>query len=639
MVKRATNALAGVFGIYAIVVISGLPNVFGIFVNGAPHRAISLVVALVLVFLVAAAPGSEQRWSAWWVTIPLLSIGLVGAGFVALFYEEKVIPYSIRGYLDTPGVLLAAALGLSLLVALKRMIGWALPIIIVLLMATAYWQRFLPGLLGGPGYSIDQIASAIYVGTNGVFGTPLAVAATIIVVFLIFGALLQKSGAGQWLIDIAIALTGSSRGGPAKASVVSSAMFGSISGSPSGNVATTGTFTIPLMKRTGYSPAFAGGVEAAASTGGMVLPPIMGAVAFIMAEFLEIPYAAVLKAALIPAILYFLVLLASVHFRAVRMGLLGLPRSELPPVWATFRSGWRYLLPIAALVYFTVALHLDPDVAGLYSLPVLVVVSFLTRDRSLWLTPANIWSALVDAIYAWRIIAIVTASVGMLLGTITLSGLGIKISSFVIDVSGEQLLVALAMVGLASLVLGMGLDITPLYLTLVVLTAPALIELGLSPTQAHLYVIFWGLASFITPPVCNAVYVACSISGSSLWRTGGEAMRVGAGAFVVPIAFALNPALLINGSGGEVAIAVGTALVATVLIAAALQGYGLWRMSAPQSVLVGLAGGLLLMPGIWEAIVAAALVAIAAVWWRLGIGGPSAPASADLRTSEASLDA
>lgn len=619
--RKLAHLLAGVFALYSIAAISGLPTVFGWFPAATQHRALSLLFILTITYLVVSdATGDEHRKFRWYDLIFLLP-GLVGAGFVAFFYESRIIPYGMYGYLDTLGILVTLGLAISLLEALRRLIGWVLPVLIVTVVAATYWQDFLPGLLRGTGFTLDRLTYALYVGEGGIFGIPFAIATSIIIVFLIFGSLLQKAGGGQWFMDISHAIAGWSRGGPAKTAVVSSAAFGSISGSPSGNTATTGAFTIPLMIRTGYSREFAGGVESVASTGGMILPPVMGAVAFIMADLLAIPYAAVVKAALIPAILFFLVLFASVHFRALREGLKGLPRATLPPLLATLVSGWRYVLPIIVLTYVLIFMQLDPAIAGLYSLPVLILCSFFTRDRSLWLTPKNVWSGLIEAVLRWRLIALVTASVGIMIGALNLSGLGVKVSSFIVEVGGGNLIITLLLVGIASLILGMGLEIIPLYLTLVVLTAPALVDLGLMPMQAHLFVIFWGLASFITPPVCNAVYTACAISGGGVWRTGAEAVRLGAAVFLVSIAFALNPSLLMEGSVGEIILAAGTALLGSVILAAGLQGYILWRMSRPQRLLFLIAGLLLLAPGIVGGAIAAGIITVAFIWWRLGIWG------------------
>lgn len=622
--KKLINALAGIFALYSVIVISGLPNLLGEFIAAAQHRAISLVFILTIIYLTVSIRGRDQERLAWYDLLFLVP-GLVGAGYIAVFYESKVVTYSLFGYLDTLGIVLTIALGLSLLEATRRLTGWSVPILILLVIAAVYWQDHLPGLLRGSGFTLDRLTYALYVGTGGIFGTPLGVATSIIIIFLVFGSLLEKAGAGQWLMDMAMALTGWSRGGPAKAAVVSSALFGTISGSPSGNTATTGAFTIPLMMRTGYSRKFAAGVESVASTGGMILPPVMGTVAFIMAEFLAVPYAEVIQAALIPAILYYLVLFASVHFRAASDGLSGVSRRELPRVRATFFAGWRYLIPIGVLIYVLIVMKLDPEIAGIYSLPFLVGCSFLTKDRDLWLTPRKIWGGLIGATYGWRIIAVTTASVGMLIGPLNLSGLGVKISGFILDVSGGNLISTLLLVGVASLILGISLDVITCYLTLVVLTAPALVELGLTPEQAHLYVIFWGLASFLTPPVCNTVFVACSISGSGIWETGWEAMRLGVALFVVSFAFALNPALVMDAPVGEIALSSATALLAAVVMAAAIQGYGLWRMTVPQRVLFAAAGLLLLAPGLTTALVALVLIAVTVGWWRLGVKGSAAP--------------
>lgn len=621
--EKWADLLAGVFALYTIATIGGLPALFGWIPAGPQLRATGLLFVLAIVYLTVSSSkksGKPFRWH----DIIFLVPGLIGAGYVAFFYESKIIPYSMFGYLDTLGILMTLGLALSLIEALRRVIGWVLPLLILVIVAITYWQEFLPGLLRGTGLDFDRLTYALYVGGGGIFGIPFTIAMSIIVVFLIFGSLLEKAGGGQWFMDVANALTGWSRGGPAKTSVVASGLFGSVSGSPSGNTATTGAFTIPAMKRTGYNRNFAGAVEAVASTGGMILPPVMGAVAFIMADLLAIPYAEVVKAAIIPAVLYFLILFMSVHFRALRQGMKGTPRRDLPPILKTFISGWRYWLPIAALTYFLVVLQLDPGVAGLYSLPFLIACSFFTADRNLWLTPKNIWTALIEAVYRWRLIAVVTASVGIMLGALNLSGLGVKVSGFIVEIGGGNLILTLLLVGLASLILGMGLEIVPLYLTLVVLTAPALVDLGLTPVQAHLYVIFWGLASFITPPVCNAVYAACAISGGSVWRTGGEAMRLGAAVFLVSFAFALNPALIMEGNLPDVVLGVGTALIGSLVLAAGLQGFGLWHMNWPQRVLFMIAGILLLAPSVSGAFIAGGLLTLAVVWWRLG--KPKSPA-------------
>jgi TRAP transporter 4TM/12TM fusion protein len=611
--QRWLNVLAGLTGLYVIVVVSGLPTLVGLFLPAPVHRALSLVFALLLVYLHASAVPLAVPRRVRWFDLAWLIPGLISAGYVALFYSSRVVTYSAYGYLDLLGTVLALMLALSLLEAVRRVTDWSLPIIIVLLLVLPLVQRGLPGILRGPSFDIERLTYAFWVGTSGIFGLPMHVAATIVIVFLIFGRLLQEAGAGQWFMDLAVALTGWSRGGPAKAAVVASGLCGSITGSPTANVATTGVFTIPLMMKIGYRPAFAGAVEAAASTGGMIMPPVMGTVAFVMAEWLEVPYAEVVMAALVPAVLYYMVLFFSVHLQAAKSGIQRIPREQLPRLWPVLLRGWHHLPSFAALVYFLIIDRQAPEIAGLYTLPVLVVCSFLARDRNRWLTPRRIWRGLVGAVIDWVPIAVILGAIGMMVGALELSGLGIKFSDFMLELSGGDLILTLIMVGLASIILGMGVAGVPAYVTLAILSAPALIKLGLLPMQAHLYVVFWGMTGFLTPPVCVAVYVACSISGSKVWETGIEAMRVGAGAFLISIAFALNPALLLMASPGAIAAVVPTALFGAVCVAAALQGYGFGLLNLWQRLLVFGAGLLLLGPGLLTAAVALGLLAAAAV--------------------------
>ncbi|WP_102348911.1 TRAP transporter permease [Bacillus sp. Marseille-P3661] len=585
--KKVLNIIAGITALYEIIVISGLPTMLGFIVPATVHRAISLIFILILVFLRFGQQndtGNSKIRKA--LDVIFLLMGLVGTAYVALFYNSRVIEYSSYGYLDVLGIFLALFLAISLLEAVRRLTGWVLPILIVIMLLMASYQHFLPGLLHGPGFTLDRLTYAFYVGTGGIYGLPLGIATSIIIVFLIFGQLLQKSGAGDWFLDLAIAITGWSRGGPAKAAVLGSAFLGSLSGSPSSNVATSGVITIPLMKKIGYKPAFAGGVEAVASTGGMILPPVMGSVAFIMAEWLNVSYLDIMKAAVIPALLYYLVLFLSVHLNAVKMNIPSTPKKDLPKILPVFLSGWYYLPPILILFYFITIQQQSPEIAGLYSLPFIVLFSFFSKNPKHRLTPKNIWESFIECIPAWLIIAVVTASVGMLIGAFQLSGLGVKISSFIVDIGMGNLILTLILIGIVSLILGMGLDVISAYVTLATLTAPALVTLGLTAMQAHLYVVFWGLASFITPPVCLAVYVACSISKSNVWETGFEAVRLGAATFLISIAFAYNPELLMEGTFVQVLLVTLKIIISGLLIAVSLQGFALTTLNMPLRIIV-----------------------------------------------------
>ena len=602
----ALRWVTAAIALYHVAVVSGLPGWFGVFIAEQIHKSISLSGALLLIFWLLPARGRrhgedtqakagarQMPWYDW----ALLISGLTGAGYV-VFFHEAVLDYGFYGTLDTKGIVLSLMLVVPLMEAVRRTTGWALPIVILCLVLLTMFQQFLPGLLYGRGYPLERLLYSAYVGDAGIFGLPLRIASEIVIIFLIFGALMEGAGASRWFMDLALALTGWSRGGPAKAAVIASAMFGSISGSPSSNAATTGVFTIPLMKRVGYTPAFAAAVEAVASTGGMILPPVMGAIVFIMVEWISVSYADIVIAAAVPAILYFLIVFVSVHLQACHDGIQALPRDELPRLWPVFAKGWYYLIPVAALVYFLIIRSLSPGVAGVYTFGFVIAVSFLSRERANWLTPKAIVRAFEDGVSRWVVIAAITASVGIMIGALELSGVGIKISRFIVDLAQGNLYLTLVYVGVTCLIVGMGLDATPAYITLATLMAPALVRVGVPEMAAHLYVIYWGLASFYTPPTCIAVYVTCGISGSKVWETGWESVKLGIAAFLVPVAFAINPGLLLKSSLPEIMLATSTALVGAILLAAGIRGYAYGMISGVQRVILVVAGILFIAPGL-----------------------------------------
>jgi len=574
--------------IYHLCVVAQLPTWLGVFVPDQMHQAISLCSAFILLF---AFLHPRRRWA----DLLLLAAGLTGGGFV-IFFFHRVLDYGLYGYLDAAGMTLATMLVVALLEAGRRVAGWALPVIVVLFVLLTVFQPYLPGILYGSGFSLDRVLFGMYVGDAGIFGLPLNIAANIVIVFLIFGALMDQAGASRWFMNLALALAGWSHGGPAKAAVVASAMLGSISGSPSGNSATTGVFTIPMMKSVGYRAPFAAAVEAVASTGGMILPPVMGAIAFLMAAWIEVPYTRVVMAAAVPAGLYFLIVFISVHLQAHRDGLAPLTREELPSLLPAFVDGWRHLIPFAALIYLLVIAELPPGIAGTYACGSVLVSSYLSTDRDSWLTWPRIIKAFEQGVSRWVLIAVITATVGMMIGSLELSGVGIKFSRFVVDLAGGNLLLTMLCVGAVSLFVGMGLDATPAYITLATLMAPALIRLGVPDIAAHLFVIYWGLASFYTPPTCIAVFVTAGIANSRIWETGWEAMRLGVAAFVIPFAFILNPGLLLEGKLSNIVFSTCAALIAASFFAAGIRGYALGRLTTLQRVLL-LSAACLLVSG------------------------------------------
>ena len=619
--------VASAIAVYHLIVVGQLPTWLGFFLPNQIHLAVSVTCALILIFALRRAGArhdvphdaekvegaAELPWYDWL----LIAMTLASTGFVIAAFET-VLDYGMFGALDAKGMVFALCLVIPLFEGIRRTTGWALPVIIMLFVLGTLFQQYLPGLLYGKGYPVERLLYSSFVGESGIFGLPLNVAANIVIVFLIFGALMHVAGAGRWFIDIALALTGWSRGGPAKAAVLSSALFGSISGSPSGNAATTGVFTIPMMKEIGYRPAFAGAVEAVASTGGQILPPVMGAIAFVMAEWLEITYAEVVVAATVPALLYFLIVFVSVHLQAHKDGVAALPRADLPRFWPVLLHGWHYLVPIAGLIWFLIIDGYPPGMAAMYSCGLVVPVSFLSKDRENWLTPARIMLALEDGVRRWVVVAAITGAVGIMIGALELSGVGIKLSTFIVDLAGGNLYLALLLVGAASLFVGMGLDAIPAYITLATLMAPALIDLGVPPIAAHLFVIYWGLASFYTPPMCIVVYVTIGISGSRVWETGWEAVRLGIAAFLIPFAFAINPGLLLMSDIGHIVQATVTATIGAVLVACGVRGFALKDLNAVERIAMLAAGILFIAPGLYLPLTGLGIVAAVLGLQRLG---------------------
>jgi TRAP transporter 4TM/12TM fusion protein len=612
--------VSGLLALYELVIASRILTWFGIFLPAVQHRAISLFVVIFIIYSLRSAGGKVREGPLPWYDLIPVVVGMICVGFVAFNYEA-VIEYSTYGYLDTKGILLAFCLALVLLESARRLAGWALPLIILFFMAITFYQNYLPGILHGKGYPLDRLGYSLYVGTTGIFGVPFGVAAGVLITYIIFGKLMQEAGASLWFINLAMSVAGWARGGVAKSTIVASGLFGMITGSPSTEVATIGSISIPMMISSGYKPKFAAAVEAVAGTGGQFMPPVMGAIAFIMAEWLGIPYGQIAIAAFIPACLYYSVLSMSIHFEARRLGLKATPRSELPSLWSTFIEGWYYIIPIVVLIYFLIFLKYPPEMSGLFSIISLIPLSFLSKDKKTHLTLRKLWSALTGSVKTWIIVAGVTAAVGMLIGSLELSGLGIKFSAFIVDLTQGNLLGTLLLIGMASFILGMGLDSIPSYMTLAILAAPALIELKVPPLVAHLYVIYWGLSSFITPPVCIAVYVACGISGTKIWETGWEAVRIGIAVFIVPLAFVYNQALLVQGSAGEITAAIVTALLGSTAVAAATRGYFMDRLSLLEKALAFVGGCILIGPtNLWTVIIGLGLSFLGVFGRRLFIG-------------------
>ena len=561
-------------------------------------RGIHLSVILVLVFLLFPAFGKKRKRGiiGWIIDLAFIA----GATFPAWHMLHDLQRFARRvGFANDTDILAGAILTLVLLEASRRVIGVTITIIgglaILYAMAGArgtlpWLGEFLPGILEHRGYRIDRIVSQLYMGLEGIFGIPLGVAASVVFIFVLFGAFLETTGAGKFFIDLAYAAAGRQRGGPAKAAVVASGFMGSISGSAIANVVTSGAFTIPLMKKLGYKPEEAGGVEAAASTGGQIMPPIMGAGAFLIAEYTQLPYIDIVKYSVLPAILYFATVYLFVDIIAAKRGMRGMSEEELPKMRQVFADGWYYLIPLGILIYFLLK-NISPGRVGFVAIVSIVVVSiirYLIRRFVLNVQAAktgdivslsrNGLAIVIEALERGARnaipVTIACAISGVVVGMIGLTGLGLKFSSLMISVSGGNLLVALLILILASLVLGMGLPVTASYIVLAVLAAPALQnEFGIPILIAHLVIFWYSQDSNVTPPVALAAFAGAGIAGANPMKTGVEAWKFAKGLYLIPLFMIYNPEIITGGPWFIVVWTVVTAIAALGGFTAALEGF------------------------------------------------------------------
>ena len=604
-----TRIFVVAFFLYEILYVLGAFSTRYFFVLAESHRAVSLGLLIILTLSLRRARGGEAGPVPWYDCL-LMVAGAAGCFYIAP--TATVVELQMASPVVPP---LELALGIVtvvvLLEATRRVTGSVLPVLLLMSIGYAMLADRLPGVLYGRAHPFTRVIGELYMSLDGVFGSVMGLWTSILVVFILFGGFLQASGAGRFFITLAMAAAGHLRGGPAKVAIVASGLFGTISGSAAADVATTGVITIPMMKGVGYRPAFAGAVEAVASTGGVLMPPVMGMVAFMVAEFLDIPYLQVCIAATIPALLYYASLYMLVDLEARRTGLQGLPRAELPLLGETVRGGWPYFVPLAVLVYYLAVRRYPPGLSGLYGLLALFAVTSLRRETRL--TWMRVLEGFEIAARNSLVVAIVCGSVGILIASVTITGAALRGAVLLVEASGGNLLVLLTMAGLASLLLGTGVPAIASYTLLAVTVAPALTELGLPAIGAHLFVLYWGISHVITPPVGGTLYVASSLSGVDIWRQGYDTMRLGIAVFVVPFIFSYHPELLMI--GGPVPIIVQTllALAAMGCITASFIGHLAAPLPGSHRLLLAAAGVAFIVQGP-VALAVGALASAYVVW-------------------------
>jgi TRAP transporter 4TM/12TM fusion protein len=492
----------------------------------------------------------------------------------------------------------------------RRVLGWSITLIGIGMIAFALFGPYLPELFAHRGFRFERLATSLFLTTNGVFGVMASVLATYVILFIFFGAFLQKSGAGKFFIDLPLALTGRSTGGPAKVAVVSSALFGSVSGSAIANTVSSGSFTIPMMKRAGFKPHVAGAIEPAASIGGMFLPPIMGAGGFLMAELTGMPYSQIMLLSVGPALLYFLSVFFMVHFEAKKQGLVGIAGEEIPDWKPVLKSGWFYALPLV-IITALMLMGRSPGNAAFWATLSCILVSWV--HPSTRMGPRAIWEAVQLGARNTLIIGATLGVIGVIVGVISLTGMGLKFSDLVISMAGDSLFLALVLIAIASLVLGMGVPVTAAYLIVAVLAVPALGNYGVAAIAAHMIVYWLSQDSNITPPVCVAAYAGAAIAGSDPWKTGWTAFRFAKMLYVMPLLFAYVPAILLDGTAWEIFSAFFSATLGTIAFGAFAMGFLRRRTTLYEWVLLGIGTFLLYWPNFSTDALGLALVAL--VWW------------------------
>jgi TRAP transporter 4TM/12TM fusion protein len=448
--------------------------------------------------------------------------------------------------------------------------------------------------LNSRGSSWQRIASYLYLDSSGIFGLPFDVAAGIVVAFIFFGQALYAVGGDKFLTDIALVLMGRYRGGTAKVAVVSSTLFGTVSGSAVANVVVDGAITIPMMKKSGYPSHVAAAIEAVASNGGQIMPPVMGVAAVLMAEFLNVPYAEVALAAAIPACLYYIALFTQIDLEAARLGLVGMPQNQIPKLGDVMKRGSVFLVPLLVLIYGLMIANWEPGKAGMAAAITTFVVGALGRETRPSLK--GISSSIEETGKILLDIVVVTALAGLVIGAFQLSGLTFKFALLLVSTAGGNILLLLVLTAVVSIILGMSLPTTVVYIMLAVLVGPALVQVGIDPLAAHLFFFYFGMLSLITPPDCIATYAAASIARADFWKSGWTGMRLGIVAYIVPFVFVFHPALLFRGSMAEIVTAIVTAIIGVILLATGVAGYLFEELGYVRRTLFILAGALLIPP-------------------------------------------
>lgn len=605
-----------------IIDILNVPLFFGMTYHRGQVLAAVFALTGIYVFLTQSAGSNPKTRVPWydWLAIALL---IVCNGYVIVWFSELKDLYEYA----TPERIVLGSIGLLLAFEMvRRTVGLILIFIVALFIIYARFSNYFPDIMYARPVSSERLVTYLFFDPSGLYNVPLGVIAGVVLAFVLFGNFLFESGGGRFLTDTSLRLVGRYRGGPAKMSIVSSSLFGTMTGSAAANVAFTGMVTIPLMKKVGYRPAFAGAVEAVASSGGLLAPPVMGAAAFLMAEFTNITYNEIAIAAIGPALLYYIAVFIQVHLVAHRDNLSSMPASELPVLEDVWRGAILFFVPLAVLLYFLFWVYLTPSLSVMYATGSLIAVMIVLRPRAITLTLfVRVFEKTATDLIAPMTIA---ALAGLILGVVSLTGLGSTLSQALILFAASNLSVLLVFTALASIILGMGMPAVAIYILLAILVAPALTDFGVNTLAAHMFIYYFGLMSYVTPPMAFACFISGPMAGADPFPTGLEAMKLSVVAYIVPFLFVLHPELLLIGHWFDVALAMATAMVGAACIAAAVAGYMIRHLNWLERLAFVLVALALMASEIYSDL--AGLAAIVALWlWlsRTRTRGPVPAAS------------
>jgi len=589
--KLLSDTLLVLIPITAIVGVLDLPSYFRISLFLEQYVGLIVGFLLAATFLLVPARKGKEGIPLYDIIFALISLII---GFY-VFINYKQIGIDI-GILKTERIILGTLAVFLMVEASRRHVGIVFVILAFAVIAYALFASYFPMGLKTKSIPFPNLMTYLYLDSNGILGVPVMIGCTLVLVFILFGTVINSIGVDRLFNDLALSVMGKYRGGPAKAAIFASGLFGMISGSAVANVVTSGTFTIPLMKRMGFRPAFAGAVEAVSSTGGLIMPPIMGAAAFLMATYIGIPFREVALCAFIPAVLYYFSVFIQVDSRAARRGLKGLERGEIPKLKTVIKQNWPFFLPFAVLVYTLFFLWMEPEESGLISIVASLILAFIIKKRT-GITFKKMYIMLRTTGMGLLEIGVTCGVAGIIIGALSITGLGFSFSSFLVSLAHGNLFLLLFLSAIGASILGMGMTVTASYLLMVAIAAPALENVGVAPLLAHFFVFYYGVLSFLTPPVCLACYAAASLAGIKMMETAIQAMKLAVVAYLVPFIFAYKPALLLQGSIVETVESIFFAIVGVYVLARALEGY-LFRPLGFWKRIVLIIGGIITMvPG------------------------------------------